>query len=281
MPEFVLRFSGRFVFVEQPSDAGPVVQALAVDMTFNRDVASAPHRVLMSAPRAMVDDLGTRPPDLALMPSPNAAIDQTNHERLEQVVWELGGLDLEVDRGGGEPFRWHDRSMLFDMRAALGSAARLRDDMLGPGPASGPASASVRMVTGLGDARQIADQTSDFVRLNAPLGEPVLSGLKLADYVDVRLVVPEDDPSIVIRIRRRGTPDPASAIVLQADPDIPTVISFSNLCARTSASSCDTEFAALYEIFDGPDLVRTRLVPRLRETLTGKTDCYSSAYFRS
>ena len=180
MPEFVLRFSGRFVFVEQPSDAGPVVQALAVDMTFNRDVAAAPHRVLMAAPRAMADHLGTRPPDLTLVPSPNAAIDQTNHERLEQVVWELAGLDLEIDRGTGEPFRWQDRSMLFDMRAVLGPAARLRDDVLGPGPAGGPVSATVRIAAGIGDARQIADRTSDFVRLNAPLGEPVLSGLTLS-----------------------------------------------------------------------------------------------------
>ncbi|HEX7086923.1 MAG TPA: hypothetical protein VF198_11200 [Vicinamibacterales bacterium] len=280
MPEFVLRFSGRFVFVEQPSDVGPVVQALAVDMTFNRDVASAPHRALMAAPRVMVDHLGTRSPDLTLMPSPNAAIDQTNHERLEQVVWELAGLDLEIDRGSGEPFRWQDRSMLFDMQTVLGASARLRDDVLGPGPAGGPVSASVRMVTGIGDARQIAERTADFVRLNAPLGEPALSGLKLADYVDVRVVVPTEDPSLVIRVRRRGAPGPVSAIVLQADPDIPTVVSFSNLCARVSASAHDTEFAAFYEVFEGQDLVRTRLVPRVRETLFGKSDCFAPVYLQ-
>jgi hypothetical protein len=232
----------------------------------------------MAAPRAMADHLGTRPPDLTLVPSPNAAIDQTNHERLEQVVWELAGLDLEIDRGTGEPFRWQDRSMLFDMRAVLGPAARLRDDVLGPGPAGGPVSATVRIAAGIGDARQIADRTSDFVRLNAPLGEPVLSGLTLADYVEVRLVVPKEDPSLVIRVRRRGAPDPVSAIVLQADPDIPTVVSFSNLCARVPASACDAEFAGLYEVFEEPDLARTRLVPRVRDTLVGKIDCYSPVY---
>ena len=281
MPEFVLRFLGRFVFVEQKSDGGPVVHAVAVNMTFNRDVASAPHRVLMSAPRAMVDHLGTRAPDLVVVPSPDAAMEQANHERLEQALWDLGGLDLEIDRGSGDPFRWQDRSLLFDLREAVGQEARLREDLLDRTRASGPVNATVRIAAGVGEARQIGDRTFEFVRLNEPLGMSRLSGRKLADYVDVRLEVPKDDPSLVIRVHRRAAPDPASAIVLQADPDIPTVISFSNLCARVAAEPFDSEFAAFYDVFDAPELVRTRLVPRIRETLFAKVDCWASAYVKA
>lgn len=276
MPEFVLRFYGRFVFVERTAANGPALHALAVDMAFNRDVPSAPHRVLMAAPRAVVDELGTRPPDFTMLPSPAGVLEKTNQERLEQAVWELAGLDAVLDPAG-DAFRWQgDHALLFDMRDALGSDARLRDDVF-PGGRTGPVTASLQLSSGAAVAGQIVEQTSDFVRFAMPLGEPVLRDRRLADYVDIRISTPE--PSLVFRVRQRGAPDATGAIVVQADPDIPTVVTFTNLCARVSASPHDAEFAALYEVFDAPDLVRNRLVPRVQPTLTGKVDCYSPVYF--
>jgi hypothetical protein len=278
MPEFVLRFHGRFVFVERTVAGAPALHALAVDMTFNRDVPSAAHRVLMAAPRAVVDELGTRPPDFTMLPSPAGALEATNPERLEQVVWELAGLDAALDPAG-DPFGWKDdHALLFDMREALGDGARLRDDVL-PGGRTGPVTASLQLSSGAAAAGQIVEQTSDFVRFALPLGEPVLRDRRLADYVDIRISTSE--PSLVFRVRQRGAPGATGAIVVQADPDIPTVVTFTNLCARVSASPHDAEFAALYELFDAPDLVRNRLVPRVQPTLTGKVDCYSPVYFRA
>jgi hypothetical protein len=141
--------------------------------------------------------------------------------------------------------------------------------------AEGPVNATIQIPDGSGVANQLVPTIVEMVSLE-DLGTPLGPPRKLADKVDITVVVPDDPPILRLNLYE---PDgsPADRIVVAAEGEIPTIVTFSNLCARPT-QAIDEEFAGLYEVLAPPPPIPSRRVPKGKTTFTGSRDCYTPAY---
>jgi hypothetical protein len=264
----LFRFVGRFVFA-QPRRPDGTLTVLAVDIGYARDIAAGRHRVAMTAPWGCIHSLGSCGPDLMVMSSASVEPSQDTPERIEQALWFLDGHTVTV--GGRNDFRWggHSATLIAFDRLVPGNAGITPAVTQKPG---GPTSAIIRLACGEGIARQMKNELLNLVPLSLANDTSGGETFRLADVVEVSV---STGPSpFVFTICSNQAPAPGSIAVL-TQPHVPTVVTISNLCARSSFENFDSEFAALYEVLETPPITRDRLVPKRVEDLNGRIDCHS------
>lgn len=267
----VLRFYGRFVFVEHTVTVAdrPVTElaALAVNMRYNTEVPADEHRVFMTAAsRLSVNPTGSGR-TVNWSPSFRVVVG-TDHS-----VWDLAGRDVTLEGSG---FEWRDasdRQRLADL-STLAPGGKLDPSCLNH--VGGPVQAIIRLRTGIGETSQLQSYWRyQFVTIASPRSPiPGIPPRQLADRVDVHL---PEDYSLNIG------PDGQRFLQIERSPaDI--IVGLSNLCPG-SHEGYDREFAALYEVLKDLTLppVLRRPVPVNRRTLDELPeipygDCAKGAY---
>jgi hypothetical protein len=262
----LFRFLGRFVFAE-PSRPDGTLSAIAVDVSYCRDVNAGCHKVVMSVPWGKVSSLGSTPPDEMFVSSASADPARDQLERIQQGVWDLEGRVLTVP--GADTFSWQDKSSLvtFDRLAPGTPISSSAATSIG-----GPTAAIVRVRGGVGLARQMRSELLNLVPLKLANQSSNDPPERLADVVEIAVTTTPDP--FVIEMASDGLGSPG-AVIVTTEPGRPTVVTFSNLCTRTSFEDFDAELAALYEVLEQPPPTRERLVPRRVDTLNGRIDCHT------
>lgn len=251
---YIVRFVGRFVFAYQGPKENPTsVVALAVDMTFNRDLGGEAHRVMLTAPRSKVEALGARRADLTLFcPSKGAS------EGAQILAWDLGGHDTLVAEGAPGGLRLNSWDDVPDVRHLSGGS--FRRDVLSADRQHGPVACRFRIAAG-----SLTPVYFDQLKrvAFAPYGEvqpkPTEPSVPLPDAVEVGIAT---DGVLPLQLTRHGDGVASSIIILPAlhDAESPVVVTITNLCTRPGADD-DREFAAYYDLLSQPAQARRRLVP--------------------
>jgi hypothetical protein len=275
----VMRFYGRFVIADTGS--GGVdgrLHVLALNMAFNESVPTDPHRLLLAAPRLnVVATRTTLPIDMIVM-QPGADPDLA-----EVAVWDIDGMRLTPRVNGG--FRWNAPPTVVHgstpALADLGNLSRRplnleHTQQFGDGR---PVRAIVDIHGGFGTLGLIDPAPAQFLPFkhattaNAEAAGPFDE--LLAEFVDVTVRLPEDARQLEIDVVVPG--GPSQVITLQTDATVPTMVTFSNVCAAAHGR-VDKEFAAAYEVLTQPPDLADRKVPVTVAIGGHLNPCFKSAF---
>jgi hypothetical protein len=270
--DFVLRFYGRFVVVDHGASAAKI-SLLALNVTFDGAVHAEPHRLMMAAHRRKVADTTTVGAD-AIVVQPGVDADL-----LDTALWDVSGRRLTLAATGG--FRWQvpptdaaNGVGLADLRQLSPGTPFDLTHMNAFGKAK-PVAAIVDVAAGAGLVGQIDQAPSGF----APLRDASSAGgpfnLRLAEFVEVRLSLPDNNPQMVFEVTDEQAAE--GRIALVTDANDPTMVTFSNLCTA-GERTVDEEFACSYQVLVDPPPVPDRLVPVTPPTLGRQFPCYKAAF---
>jgi hypothetical protein len=277
----VMRFYGRFVIADKGSGgANGRLHVLALNMAFNKGVPTDPHRLLLAAPRLnVVATTTTLPIDMIVM-QPGAEPDLA-----EVAVWEIGGMRLTPRVSGG--FRWNapptkvKGSAPTPALADLGALSTLPFDQEHTQKFGDdrPVRAIVDINAGFGKVGLIDPAPAQFLAFkNATTANAEAAGPfdeLLAEFVDVTVRLPEKTRQLEIDVLARD--GSSQMITLQTDSTVPTMVTFSNVCAAAH-DRVDKEFAAAYEVLKKPPVVADRKVPVTIDTGGHLNPCFKSAF---
>jgi hypothetical protein len=275
----VMRFYGRFVIADKGSGgADGRLHILALNMAFNPGVPADPHRLLLAAPRLNVVAAKTTLPIDMIVMQPGAEPDLA-----EVAVWEIGGMRLTPRVSGG--FRWTapptkvngstpalaDLGTLSNSPLNLEHTQKFGDDR--------PVRAIVDINGGFGKVGLIDPAPAQFLAFkNATTENAEAAGSfdeLLAEFVDVTVRLPEDTRQLEIAVLTRD--GSSQVITLQTDSTVPTMVTFSNVCAAAH-DRVDKEFAAAYEVLKPPPAVADRKVPITVDIGGHLNPCFKSAF---
>ena len=273
MVTFILRFYGRFVLARERKAGSHTGNATFIAPSLEFPPEIGPHRPIVTVDRRAVSS------DLARtsVPPTFRAIPGTVPNDSEYLMWDLTGTSLRVPSSGG--FTLTETDLLPDLtvlEGAMGRQATLNQSHLKPGALT---AATIAFRGGAAVARATVKNAVQFVPEDqAREGSPIpltvngLSGLQMADWIEVALKLPGVVDAfgveraclgLALRGRLNGT-------VTIDGPD-QTQISFSNLCSTCprTARQFDLEFGQFYELLDATSI--DRLIPSVSHL--GNEDC--------
>lgn len=299
MSDLIVRFYGRFVFVEFGNGD---LTALAVNMSKNPEVPADRHDAFLTIlERNVVID----PPDNNHSRDTSDRSDDRdrpdNQHRLRpthRIVgtdlvpyegardhWDISGCVIDIPSSGG--FEWTLRKSELHV-ADLGRLSGRTVDTRNLAPNS-VTTAVIRLHGGRGLAFDLAEKLLEYeyVRLGDSSAETGEAAGRLADMVQVDISLP--GARVDLQVSRNGADSEAIPVVqkpplpTQKLPEWPIVLSFSNLCT-SSHYGADAEFAGFYEVLTDPPRVNDRKIPRaegLTNSMRPLGDCFLGAMIKA
>ena len=277
--DFRVRFVGRFVFACKDDSSHPTALcAIAMNMGFNADLHSDPHRTLITVQRSNVFTKVSSFASLAVF-SPTPDFD----ENAELFSWDASDCDVSFHgtAAGNYAFdRWDE------LVADITDLAKDRIDgslVTGVLPERSPVAARFVIPPGLVRAGQFEPKKEvRFQPLQEAGPQQGVPARPLADVVEVDLTLADPVSPLTIGIVAHRTGAERSIVV--PPPPVsgtgPVVVTVTNLCAaRVTSNLDDREFASYYDLMLRPQPPRTRPVPftDVAPTQGSRADCTGTA----
>jgi hypothetical protein len=253
--ELLVRFYGRFVFVQNKKDPTHLT-ALAIDMA--RQGLAEKHDAFMTILESNVNR--TARTDECVPSHRIIGTDLSPYEAARDF-WKIEGCHIDIPVQGG--FRWADTRVttpIADLNALIKPQTA---KML---PLDSVASAVITLHAGTGVASHLTTlkfMEYKYVLYGNHTQETNDPQTKLADMVQVSIKLPGSTKLVVTKAGDVKTVALEPKFAGHQFPVPAVVLSFSNLCTRSSAGVYDTEFAAFYDILEDPPAKTTRKIPKL------------------
>jgi hypothetical protein len=270
-PDFRLRFVGRFVFATTGKPTSEIV-VIALNMAFNPDLQSDPHRTFVTVPRASVK---TRVSSFATLST--FAPTERGTALDELFVWDAGGNEVSLAGVGRTPITLSAWGSVPDLGQMTGD--HINPEMIrGPIVAGGAVTARFHILTGAVRAFQFDPLKRVSFEPLEELAAQTAQTKPLPDAIEVDLHSEDTLTPICFSLRSQRESTLRSIVVPRpnSDADPPVTISITNLCSQRGGSSTDDrEFAAYYDLMTNPPPARKRLVPHTTATPSegAKADC--------
>jgi hypothetical protein len=246
-----LRFYGRFVLAQKHVNGKPKDTVSFLAIRFQPPFR--PHHVAMAAPRNVVSTKKTKkPPTLRLMAAGDAKV-------TEHLVWDLAGCDVTPEARGSLSIKPENASVtianLKDLESLQGRNAVLDQRNLHASP-RGSVSAAIQVSAGQGTLRQVFPEICNFVPMDKKK-PAVVSKVKLADVVDIRIDLPKGRHELKLHLRHGRAPSLVTIQTINA-AGVPSskgtaTVTFTNLCSCVPRfEKFDLEFGQYYELLKPP-----------------------------